>query len=380
MRSKITFVALILSIAFVGTSQNSHGQYVATLLHPTGFVSTEGHGISGDQVVSTGYGSATGDHAHALVWDNATSQYIDLHPTGFDQSLAFDTNGSVQVGAATNFVNGPRGTIYRNQAMLWHGSQASVVNLHPVGAFESFAFGVSEGSQVGYAAGTGFGGEHALLWRGTAESMLDLHPAGYSGSRAGGVDGDVQVGQGTLSSGIYQALLWRGTSASVVNLHPTWAEVSAAGDVSGDHQIGIAQRNGRLHAVLWNGSASSAVDLNPEGFDVSYGVGIGGDFQVGYGYGPATEGEHALVWRGTAESVFDLHHSLAGVVPDPISSFASDVDANGDIVGYARGGDNYYYAVKWTLVTEPSTLLLALVGFGLCLGKRRKRFADLSRG
>jgi hypothetical protein len=378
MRSKIKLVALILSVSIVAVSRNSHGQYVATLLHPTGFVSTEGRGIFGDQIVSVGYGPATGDYGHALLWDNATSQYVDLHPAGFDQSSAYDTNGSAQVGIATKFVSGPRGTIYQNQAMLWHGSQASVVNLNPAGAIESYAFATSGASQVGYGRGPSLGGAHALLWHGSAESVLDLHPAGYSSSRAGGVDGNVQVGLGELSSGIYHALLWQGTAANLINLHPAWARASAASDVSGDHQVGIAETNGRYHAVMWNGSAASAVDLNPEGLDVSYGVGIGGGFQVGYGYGPASEGEHALVWRGTADSVFDLHHSLIGVVPDPISSFASDVDADGDIVGYARGRDNYYYAVKWTLVPEPPAHLLGLPAAaalaGLYGARRRLRY------
>lgn len=381
MRSKTKLVALILSVAIVAASRNSHGEYVATLLHPAGFLLTHGAGISGGQVVGHGYGSATGGYAHALVWDDATSQYIDLHPPGFNQSRAYDTNGSVQVGIATKFVAGGRRTIYENQAMLWRGSRASVVNLHPAGAIESYAFAISGTMQVGYGRGPSIGGAHALLWRGSAESMVDLHPAGYRTSVAGGVDGDIQVGRGEASSGRDHALLWRGTAESVVDLNPTWAVRSAAADVSGEYQVGIALRNGRYHAVLWNGSANSAVDLHLEGFDLTYGVGISSDFQVGYGYGAATGGpEHALVWRGTAESMFDLHHSLVEVAPDIISSFASDVDANGDIIGYALSESRYYYAVKWTLVPEPGAHVLGLLGAAVLAANYRAKRPSRFRG
>jgi hypothetical protein len=371
MRSKIQLVALLLGIAIMAASRNSHGQYIATSLHPIGFLSTEAVGIFGGQIVGVGQAPATGDHSHALVWDKATSQYVDLHPTGFEHSIAYDTNGSVQVGIATTVVHGPQGTVHKTQAMLWHGSEASAVNLHPAGVTDSYAYATSGASQVGYGLLPGRLRAHALLWHGSADSVVDLHPAEYFSSSAAGVDGDFQVGDGIASSGLYHAMLWNGTAASAVNLNPIWADVSSASDVSGDDQVGVARRDGRDHAVLWNGSADSAIDLHPEGFDVSYGVGISGDFQVGRGWGPATGGSaHALVWRRTAESVFDLHNSLAEVVPGLVLSAATDVDVNGDIVGYALAG-NYYYAVKWTSVPEPTALVLALLA--LCVPVRRRR-------
>jgi hypothetical protein len=101
--------------------------------------------------------------------------------------------------------------------------------------------------QVQVGAGTSSVlGEHALLWSGTAASVVDLHPVGFAASRAGGVWGNRQVGYGvpqTDSNDIsWRALLWSGTAESVVNLHPAGFRWSCASDTWGVWQVGRACR------------------------------------------------------------------------------------------------------------------------------------------
>lgn len=76
-------------------------------------------------------------------------------------------------------------------------AQWTVVYLHPDGATESGAYGVSGEHQVGYARLGGIG--HASLWSGTAASWLDLHPASATESFVYGLDGDRQVGWATVA-------------------------------------------------------------------------------------------------------------------------------------------------------------------------------------
>jgi hypothetical protein len=61
--------------------------------------------------------------------------------------------------------------------------------------FELCAWATSGDQQVGV------GGGHALLWRGTAASMVDLHPRGFVSSMATAVFGGQQVGMGELPPG-----------------------------------------------------------------------------------------------------------------------------------------------------------------------------------
>ena len=106
----------------------------------------------------------------------------NLHPAGASDSSAHGVSGGQQVGSAE--VGGDR------HAGLWSGTAASWVDLNPAPAGSSYsqAFGVSGGQQVGYAKVGGT--DYASLWSGTAESWGDLDallPAGYSGSEAWGV-------------------------------------------------------------------------------------------------------------------------------------------------------------------------------------------------
>ena len=203
----------------------------------------------------------------------------------------------------------------------------------------------------------GFGGTggfyHAVLWHGSAASVVDLHPNGFVGSIARGVFEDSIVGNGT-NPGVAgsRALLWVGAAHSVVNLHPAAFPQSLASDASQDSQVGTGiVSNDERHALLWHGTAASVIDLQPSGFTQTEANGVAGTLQVGNGAGTATGGkQHALLWQGSAASVVDLHSLLAGLGPAFVNSQAEDIDANGVIVGNAYDSNNVSYAVKWSPV------------------------------
>lgn len=103
------------------------------------------------------------------------------------------------------------------------------------------------------------------------------------------------------------------------------------------------------------------MDLNPSGFTTSVASGISGGQQVGYGSGPASgNNTHALLWSGTANSVVNLHSFLSS---DFSFSVAEGIDANGNVVGFARyiptGQD---HAILWTAVPGPEHAIYKSVG------------------
>ena len=267
---------------------------------------------------------------------------------------------------------------------MWHGTAASVVDLHPAGFKESTADAVSGNSQVG----TGYltvsvDDARALLWQGTAASVVNLHPAGFVSSAALGVDGNTQVGFAMTDDGmnnaVSRAIMWQGTAASFVNLHPASGyKQSRVEDVAGNTQVGSAITDGvpnpvvPQHAMLWHGTAGSFVDLHPAGYSRSNALGAAGDLQVGHGLPVGSTLEHALIWNGTAGSVVDLHATLAGMSIDFVESFAFDVDANGSIVGIARDSRQNSYAILWKPVPEPGTGMLLICGLigAACVARR----------
>src|ERR1035437_5025090 len=282
----------------------------------------------------------------------ATYSYTDLNPSGFTSSRANGNSGSQQVGYGYSSVSG-----YYEHALLWSGTASSAVDLNPSGFTSSQANGNSGTQQVGNGSGSATGNNnHALLWSGTAGSVVDLNPSGFTQSYGFGVAGGQQVGTGYLANeDLPIALLWFGTAGSVVDLNPNDFTTSSAQRNSGSQQVGYGSgfaTGNNYHALLWSGTADSVVDLNPSGFTQSYGFGISGSQQVGFGSGSASGNyKHALLWSGTASSVVDLGSLLSS---DYSSSVALNIDANGNVVGYATyilTGQEH--AILWTVAVVP---------------------------
>ena len=327
-------------------------KYTAILLHPAGFDNSYAAGVSentqaGVSVntqVGGGYNSAGGSE-HALLWSGTAASAIDLHPAGFGSSYANGVYGNNQVGYGNTQV----GRV--SHALLWSGTAASAIDLNPPAGFtNSSATGVYGNTQVGQGGVAG-GLNHALLWSGTAASVVDLHPAGFDNSRATGVSGNNQVGSGrSTATGRSHALLWSGTAASAIDLHPAGFTDSNATGVSGNSQVGYgiySAGQGGNHALLWSGSAASAVDLHPAGVTDSFALAVSGNTQVGYVLAGII-GQHAVLWNGTAASYIDLHQYLSSLPVNIVTSLAKSIDpTTGNIVGHGADSNGVTYALLW---------------------------------
>jgi hypothetical protein len=349
-KSDICLVLILISLFPAAARAVS---YKATLLHPSGFSSSAAIGASGGMQIGWADGSATNHEMHAFLWNGNAQNFVDLNPSGFIFSEALGTDGDSQVGDGDNGV-------FTSHALLWHGTSASVIDLNPSGFDNSYATAVSANRQVGYGDDVSLGGAtRALLWTGTAASFINLHPIGFYDSYATGVSGANQVGWGLFNNNGQEgdsyshALLWHGSADSVIDLNPPGFG-SKAEAVDGDIEVGSGGTSIE-HALLWKGTAASVVDLNPAGYNTSNANAIAGDTEVGSGHVYATGQYHALLWHGTAASAVDLQPYVDSLGLGFIGSFASGVDSNGIITGYALDSNYQPFAVIWAPVPEPST-------------------------
>jgi probable HAF family extracellular repeat protein len=321
----------------------------------------------GGQVVGSGrhiFGAQ-----HAFLWTNNGS-VIDLNPPSSAGSNAYGVSNNQEVGAA-----------YAGHAVLWSGTAASAVDLHPAWATGiSLAQGTDGTRQVGWTSRSGI---HATFWSGTAASAVDLHPAGYENSQAFGVSATKQIGYGSFGNvgNNWHALLWSGTAASVVDLHPAQLQLglSFAFGIGGNQQVGYGNGNGNGiddHAVLWTGTAASAVDLNPTDYLRSHAFGTNGVKQVGYAFDTFAADNHAIVWSGDANSFVDLNAMFPPGSGSFLQTAAYTIDGSGTIYGIADGTYNNVfgtYAVQWVPVPEPATALSFAIGISLLFSRSHRR-------
>jgi hypothetical protein len=294
VRSALASFAALAACAGVTSAQ-----WVATSLHPQGFLSSSGvGGVAGQQV---GVMYANPGVPQATRWSGTAASWLTLHPGGFVSSECSGTDGVHQVGWATD----SNGDCF---ASKWSGSAGSWTNLNPAGIPFSRALAISGGQQVGWIAILPNYDVHAALWSGTAGSCVDLTPAGSNWAVASGVAGGQQVGYAMIG-GVQRASLWTGSAASWIDLTPAGAQTCWAYGTNGVQQVGKSQFNGAIHASLWSGSAASHVDLTPPGAASAEAVAVDAGEQVGNGNLP-TLSPHAYFWAGSAASWFDLHSAL----------------------------------------------------------------------
>ena len=258
------------------------------------------------------------------VFANAQWTVVNLHPVGAFQSYGYGASGNQQVGYAV--FSGYTG------AGLWTGIAGSWVYLSPQWANVAYGYGVGGGQQVGAVRVPNLD-FHASLWNGTAGSWVDLNPAGASWSQANGANNGKQVGWATVT-GVTHASLWSGTSTSRVDLNPAGSTYSEAFGVDDIQQVGRAVINGD-HACLWTGTAASCVDLNPASGVYSWAYGVSGGQQVGRTYQGSGYYSNAALWTGTAASWINLNPVGS------VDSVAYAVDS-GQQVGYAYSQGNGY--------------------------------------
>ena len=189
-------------------------------LNPAGFSDAVAKGVSGGVQVGYAYKHFS-PHAHAFLWTGTAASALDLNPAGYAFSEANGIDGDTQVGIGSLTLN-------TTHALLWHGTAGSVVDLNPTGFTHTESLGVSGSQQVGYGFGAATGStpdggiqiDHALLWTGTSASVVDLHPSGYYDSQAESVSGGVQVGYADVDATFDtpHAFLWTGTATSAIDL------------------------------------------------------------------------------------------------------------------------------------------------------------------
>ena len=360
-----SLVWLVLLVS--ASSRLAFGAYTVIDLTPTASSVNAGDIAGGKQVGTV----STGDprfQSHAMLFSGSAASAVDLHPAGFAKSSASGTNGAIQVGVGYTSTTGIEGV----HALMWRGTASSVVDLHPVGFRDSYAADAAGDEQVGGYYVTHY---HAALWHGTASSKIDLHPAGFADSDALATSGTMEVGQGIPAvSGSYEhALLWRGTAASAVDLTPSWAIGAIARDVAGNQEVGEVflgpTTNVTYHAALWTGTAESAIDLQPAGYLGSQANGTDGVHQVGT-ITTTTNLQRAVIWSGTADSMVFLPTlpQLFGYT----NYSASAIDEQGNILGRAATSDGLKsHMIMWA-APEPGILLpLLALGLGLLSRKRR---------
>jgi hypothetical protein len=295
---------------------------------PNGYAWMQVEG-AGDNGVMSGFfrlaGTPNGDRAGYLT----PQGFKNMHPVGYTMSRIDDSWGGYHCGAGM-----PGGTANLN-ALFWVGGETAV-NLHPGGPYSnSMAFAGAGQIQVGFVQ---MGDEtFAAAWSRTPISMRILPSQGYQHVVANSTDGVQHGGQGANFFNHHHALLWKTSFLAPVDLHPQEFMISAVTANSGNTQAGYAyQIDNKYRAMLWNGTAESHVNLHPAGFDTSVVHGMRGDVQVGSGtvlLNGGGERTQAIAWHGSAGSWIDLHSRLPAEFQG-WHSVATDVDNNGNIVGY----------------------------------------------
>lgn len=218
-----------------------------------------------------------------------------LHPPGASESQAVGLSGTSPAGTA-RFTS--------SHAGLWAGPTLSWLDLNPTGTSESHVLGARGSQQVGFHIYTGLMNFRASLWSGTRGSWVDLNPTGASSSVARGTSGSQQVGYADIA-GVRHAGLWTGVFSSWVDLAPTGSSSSEAYGAAPGQQAGFAYIGGVEHPGLWSGSAASWVDLKPAAATRGHAWDTSGTQQVGDVQIAGVT--RASLWSGTAASRVDLH-------------------------------------------------------------------------
>lgn len=232
-----------------------------TSLHPAGYTITYAQGTDGTH--QSGFGTTTAGRDHALLWSGSAGSAIELDPVSSVNARAYQTGGGRQVGWAKfspNFTTPVAG--------YWEGTAASWTVLGVPGGFSSpLALCISPDGQeqAGQAVGA-TGVNWAVLWHGSTASFVSLHPTGYAGSNVLSTGGEYQTGN-TIQFGTgSRAALRHGSAASFVDLSSFLPGPYTISEAWGSTRIGndlwVAGRayntaTGLDDAILWHNTVPS---------------------------------------------------------------------------------------------------------------------------
>jgi hypothetical protein len=280
-------------------------------LHTGPYNESRINGMSGTQQAGFIHNLGSAPY-HAYIWSGSAASGADLHPSGFSASCAMGTNGTKQAGFGGNFMIDTEGGIAitggGTHALLWNGSPTDYTDLNPSGFYNSVATGISGTQQVGWGQPSSSSLERALLWSSTAASYVNLHPSGYYDSSAKGISGTQQVGMGRPNSTSWShALLWNGSAASFIDLDSATFYESCANGTNGTQQVGWGTTfvpggaEPLKRAVAWNGSADSYTILPTGGFYETWANGIDEYGNIVGGAKDAPGRTYAVLWQVTPE-------------------------------------------------------------------------------
>lgn len=255
--------------------------------------------LRGTQAVGIGSNTRT---VHALLWTNANPlSVIDLNPAGFGSSYAQATTGSQQIGYGYLATNADQ-----PHALLWNGSATNFFDLNPPNYLFSFAFAGDSVHQVGYGEDMQFN-LNALVWSGSAASAVSIHPSSgaFFDSRAISLNGNRAGGYGTSTNGYSHAIIWTALNpGSGVDVNPAEFFDSQITAINPYAAVGYGRTHaditGSTHALLWNADGSGYIDLStylPARYTASEadGIDINGNV-VGFAYDSLTANVHAVEW------------------------------------------------------------------------------------
>ena len=142
-----------------------------TDITPGGYTDAKAVGISGNQIVgfadNNAWGTGSGNRlqyiTHAILWNATTDAFTDLNPaTGWTETFALGTNGDFQVGYGYGSATGNE-----DHALVWQSSNSSYYDLQnvlPSNFTSSVATGIDpDGNIVGYAENNS-GVQYAVEW------------------------------------------------------------------------------------------------------------------------------------------------------------------------------------------------------------------------
>ncbi len=276
----------------------------------------------------------------AAFWTAPTMVFAEaVHSSGFDFDHITGTDGLHMAGT---LVWEDQHEIHFPRAHMWSAANQGNT-LHNSTWTRSSAMAIDGNRQYGYYY-VGTSSWHAVLWEGTVATAVDLHPAGYWTSLIYGAGDGQAVGTADSNAG-----LWVQTAAAFIDLNPAGATSSTA---LAAHQ-GLQSGSASNRAALWAGTAGSYFDLGST-VPPEYSTSNAEDFEiapdgtitvVGSGYNTVTARNEALVWRSFAstttagdvncDTVLDfgdvqaLVEILLGADTDPCHMNAADMNSDG---------------------------------------------------
>jgi hypothetical protein len=139
----------------------------AVNLRPSMSTTSAARAIWGNQQGGFFRGPMTGDKIHAVIWANTAASAVDLNPNSvFETTQVTAVRDGLQVGRGR-----PISTPTRDQAIAWHGTAGSWINLHsklpaPYTLWHSYAEGIDNlGNVTGYIKNPEGTDMRAVLWK-----------------------------------------------------------------------------------------------------------------------------------------------------------------------------------------------------------------------